>query len=112
MNDNVSLTDIECALDSEAIGAAAAMRDDPASIAPQRLFDLAKTDARNLLNAWRGDAKAGRALTVSLQLDEKGLQSSIFRHAMIHAGGFIDASAQKPYDHCPRCGSELKWPGN
>lgn len=107
----MTLTDIELALNSEAIGAAAAMRDGGADeIKPQRLFDLAKADALNLLHAWQGEAKGGRSLTVALHLDEKGLQSSIYRHAMVHAGAFIDAASQKPYDHCPRCGSELTWP--
>lgn len=104
-------TRLELALDSEAIGAAAGMRV-TGEVQPHRLFDLSKSDAEDLLRKVRGQTLVNHSLTVGLHLDEKGLQGSIYRHAMIHAGAFVNVSTQKPYETCPRCGSELTWPEN
>lgn len=109
----MTLTKVEYSLDSEAIGAAAAMREGgPDAIAPARLHELAQADAEVLLKAWRNQTVVALSLTACLHMDEKALAGAIFRHAMLHAGAFIDVDTQKPYDRCPRCGSELKWPEN
>lgn len=78
------------------------------------LHTAAREEALGLIQRLRGvaDASAEKPNSVgavlACHLDCRGLEGSILRHAMIHAGMFLDAETDEKFERCPQCGKSLK----